>query len=364
MVGTTAALIGSVAAPLIGNVVGAVAGSGDKAKAQQAMNEALQQIQAVGAPPDLSAEIIRQKLQQVGVYTPKLEDAISQSASQVNQIHEDPSLKAAQTKALQVLQQRGAGGLNPEDRAAYNDLRRQNEKEAEGKRQQILQNMASRGMGGSGAELAAQLSAAQSGDENLSAGGDRLAAQASQNALQSMTQAGMLGGQIRAQDFDVNKTRAAAQDELNRFNTSQQIARQTRNVGAQNQAQQQNLSEQQRISDYNTAQANAEKLRQAEAKQQYWNNSLGYANSKAGALQGQAGNYAKNAQQTSDQYGKIGSGLGSAFGTLGDFASKQAAVPTAPQAVAAPVQKQPGLGVDTSVGLTDEELKKKYGRGY
>lgn len=356
MIGTTAALIGSVAAPLVGNIVGGIASSGDKAKAQQAMNDALAQIQAVGAPPDLSAQIIREKLQQVGVYNPKMEDAITQGVSQVSQIQEDPSLKSAQNRALQVLQQRGAGGLNPEDRAAYNQLRAQTEKDAEGKRQQILQNMAARGMGGSGAELAAQLSSSQANDQDLSAQGDRLAAQASQNALQAMSQAGSLGGQIRAQDFDVNKTKAAAADELNRFNTQAQIARQARNTASANTAQQQNLSEAQRVSDYNTQQDNDEKLRQAAAKQAYWQNSLGYAGAKANAEKGQAQNYMNNAQQTADQFGKIGSGVGSGIGALGQFASQQVKAPSAPAAPAAPGQ----LGVSTNVqsGLDDDYLKK------
>lgn len=310
-------LAASAASSLGGAVIGSIAGAGDRQKAQDAMNAAFKQINDIGAPPDLSAEIIRQNLQQVGVYSPALEQAITQDVSKVSQIQEDPSLRNAQTQALQALQQRGSQGLTPIERQAFNENRRKAAIESESKRNQVIQNLAQRGMGGSGAEIAAQLGASQSGDQELAAEGDRLAAAASQNALQATAQAGQLGGQIRGQDFSVAGTKAQAEDALNQFNINNQIARQQRNISSQNQAQQGNLAEQQRISDTNINAANTEKLRQANAKQQLWNSQAQLAGMKSNALTGQAQNAQQQGDATAKQWQGIGSGVGGAINAAG-----------------------------------------------
>jgi len=318
-----------------GNIIGSMASGNDQDRARAAMAQAWQEINAVGAPPDLSAEIIREKLKQVGIYNPKLEDAITQDVSKLSQIKEDPGLRGAQTQALQLLQQRGSTGLSPEDRAAYNQIRNQVAKEDTGRRQRIMQQMAERGMSGSGAELAAQLQSAQSSDQALSESGDRLAAMASQNALQALTSAGNLGGQIRGQDFDVNRTRAAAEDELNRFNTSNQVTRQQRNVASQNQGQLFNLTEQQRIQDENTRMLNAERDRQALAKRQNWLDRMSQAQAKANALTGQAQAAQQQADATKQNWANAASGLGGLSSQFGDYMQKQA---LADKLVAKPAQ--------------------------
>lgn len=310
-------LIASAAAGIGSAVVGQIAAAGDKQKAQDAMNAAYQQILSVGAPPDLSKEIIRDQLKQVGIYSPQLEDSITQETSKLSQIQEDPKLKDAQMQALQGLQQRGAQGLTAQERGAFNETRRNVEKEAESKRQQVIQNLAQRGLAGGGAEIAAQLGAAQSGDERLSAEGDRLAAAAAQNALQATAQAGQLGGQIRGQDFSVNSAKAQAADELNRFNVSNQIARQQRNVANENQAQQQNLATQQQISNYNTQQANEERLRQAQAQRQNWQDQMTAAQARAGALSGQGQYNQQQAQNTASAWQGVGQGISGAANSYG-----------------------------------------------
>ena len=298
-------------------VVGAVSAGKDRDAAQGAMNAAAAKIAAIGAPPDQSAAIIRKELQSAGVYTPQLEQAITQSSSQLANLKESGQTRAAQVGALQMLQQRGNTGLTPEDRAAYNQLRRQSATEGQAKVQQILQQAQMRGQAGGGAELAAQLSAAQSGDQNLSEGGDRLAANASKNALEAMTSAGGLAGQVRGQDFSVNSAKAQAADELNRFNTQNQISRQARNTANSNAAQQANLGNAQRIQDFNTAQANEEKLRQLAAQRQNWVDKAQLAGMQASALNGQASQLNASGQQKADSIGKIGSGLAGIAGAVG-----------------------------------------------
>lgn len=312
-------LIIGAAAPIIGSALGNLFGAGDREEAERLMNEAMQEIDRVGAPPDLSKEILLEKFTQAGLYTPELESAIDAGVSKVAQIQEDPELRKSQMGALDILQQRGKGGLTPEDRAALNQVRGEVQRDSEAKRQQIMQNMQARGLGGSGAELIAQLQGAQAGTDRASEEGDRLAAMSSQNALQALMQGSNLAGSVRGQDFDVNQARAAAEDEINRFNVQNAIARQSRNVGSQNQAQMQNLSEKQRIADANNQMANAERYRQAEAQRQQWLDKMSQAQAKAGAKQSQASNLQGQAAQTAQMGQSIGAGIGAGAGAYANY---------------------------------------------
>jgi hypothetical protein len=311
----TLGLIGA-GTSVLGGGLGYLFGGDDRDKADKLMAKVQSEIDAIGAPPDVAKALILQRFQQAGMYTPQLEQAIEAGPSKVAGIKENAELGKAQMGALQLLQQRGSTGLSPEDRAALNQVRGEVQRDSNAKTQSILQQMQARGMGGSGAELIAQLQAGQSGDDRASAEGDRLAAQASQNALQALTQSGQLAGNIRGQDFDINKQRAAAEDEINRFNTQNAISRQTRNVGSTNQASQYNLSNAQQISNANTEAANAELQRQRAAQMQVYQAKLDAAKAKAGAAQTGA-NYAQGqAAATQQSISGAASGINAGLNAL------------------------------------------------
>ncbi len=315
-------LAGAGIASLAGGIAGAIERSNASDEAKALMKQRLAELESVGAPPDTSLPIILEEFKSQGVITPELEKEISLEASKVAQIQEDPSYKNAQKQALQFLQQRSDTGLGAEETAAFNALRKEAAKEAEGRRQQILQNMAARGMSGSGAELAAQLSSSQAADEQLSAGGDRLAAEAAKNALSAMMQSGQLAGQLRGQDFDVASTKARAEDELKRFNVSNQISRQTRNLGQLNEAQIANLREKQRIADANIAMVNAEKQRQMQEKANVWKNKLNLAGLKGGVYGEQADQRLKEGAQNAQGWQQMGQGVSQAISSLGSNVGK------------------------------------------
>lgn len=312
----------SVAAPIVGGIIGNIASKGDRQRAQNAMKDAMDIIDLVGAPPDLSAKIILEKLQQVGVLTPEMEKDINLGFSKVAQIQEDESLKDAQKQALEALKTRGQIGLGPEEKAALNQIRREVAQDEEAKRQQILQNMAQRGMAGSGAELIAQLQSSQASTQRSAEQGEQLGALASQRALEAIRSAGSLGGDIRTQDFNVARTRGEAEDAVNRFNIEQSINRQSRNIGARNLAQERNLREQQRIADENIRTENQERYRQADAKRQFWLDQLGYAKQRSGARQGAQDYYTDEAGATRQMWGNIGSGVGQGAGSIYGAQSK------------------------------------------
>lgn len=319
----TAMAIGAAAAPVLGGVIGNIASAGDRKRAQEAYASAMEKINAVGAPPDLSKEIILQEFRQVGALTPELEQAINIDSSQVSQIQEDQGLKDAQRGALTALQQRGKVGLTPEDRLSLAQIQQETQAQAEGKRQQIIQNMQARGMGGAGAELAAALAGSQGAADQASMRGMQVGAQASQNALQAMAQSGQLAGSIAGQEFSRAQTKASAADELARFNNQNQMGVQQRNVGSKNQAQEYNLGTAQQIANQNVTQANQEKYRQAQAAQDYWRNQLSLAQTQANALTGQGQQLGQQAGQTAQMWSGIGSGVGAGVGGVANYMGQQ-----------------------------------------
>lgn len=311
------AAIGSIAAPIAGSLIGRFASGADRRRAESALDAAFAEIDKVGAPPDLSAEIIKEKFELVGLLTPELEQEIDVGISEVAEIKEDTSLRDAQTKALQSLQERGEAGFTAEEQADLAQLQTEVARQAEAKRQQILQNLAQRGQGSSGTALAAQLQAAQDGANLQSQRGLDIAAEGQRRALQSIAQTGQLGGQIRAQDFGVNEARARAADELQRFKVAQDIGRQQRNTGRLNDAQLRNLQAQQRVADLNVQQINAERERQSQAKRQFFLDQLNVAQVRAGNERGKAGFLSGKARDTQQLFSGLGRGAGQAFSAFG-----------------------------------------------
>lgn len=305
---------GAIAAPLLGGIIGGIAAGEDREKASGAAQAAIDEINAVGAPPDLSKQIIREKFEQVGILTPELEQQIDMGMSQLQNVQEDQQLKQAQLSALTDLQKRGKVGLSPEDRAALNEMRAQITQDSEAKRQQVMQSLQSRGMGGSGAELASQLAASQAGTNLQAQQSDRLSAEASQRALQAMSQSGQMAGQMQQSQFEREAQKAKAADLFRQFDVQNQQAQQQRNISAKNIAQQQNLGTKQRIAEANVTQTNEERLRQAAAQRQFWLDQMDRAKARSAAQLGASKLYSGQADATAEQWGKVGAGVGSAAG--------------------------------------------------
>ena len=312
----TGMAIASVAAPVVGGLVGNLMGSGDRKRQRAMIARAMAELDAVGTPPDLSKELIFKELQRAGILTPELEQEITVAESEVAKIKEDSSLRDTQKQALEKIKQQASTGLTAEDRASLNQVRGEVQRDSEAKRQQIMQSMQSRGMGGSGAELMAALQGAQGAADQAATGSDAIMAQAQQRALQALGESGRMAGDIRTQDFGVESTRAQALDERNRMLAQNSVARQSSNVGRLNQAQQMNLQEQQRIQDVNTQMANQEKLRQNQEKGNLWDRQMAIASARSNAATGQASQYGGLAKQTQQMGSTIGSGVGTSAAAL------------------------------------------------
>jgi len=282
------AVVGGVAG-LVGGYLSGSAADDQRAKAEQAANEAFNMIASMDLSPDESKALIIEKLKQAGVYTPKMEENLAKLPdSHFEQIKADPKIKQAQAEALQTMQKTGRVGLGPQERAALAEAQDQEAREAKGRAAGLQQQMQARGIGGSGAELAAQLSGQQAEANTGSLAALKAGSMASQAALEGARSSGSLAGQIGQQEYQQAANLAGAQDATTRFNTENQIQSQRRNIENQNVAQQRNLQEQQRIQDVNAATANQEQARQSQARRQKWQDDMNRTLALSNARMGQA----------------------------------------------------------------------------
>ena len=274
--------------------------------AQQSVND----LNAIGVPPEQAMQITLQKMQSAGMLTPELEQAITQGNTELKNISTDPRLQDAQMQALDELRQRGAGGYTVADRAALQQGLDQVNAQERGNRQAIMQDMAARGMSGSGAQLASELSNQQNAAQNANQVGLGVAGQGYNNAMQALAQSGQLAGQMQNTSFGQQAQVASAQDVINRMNTQAQQQAQAANVQAQNAAQQWNLANQQNISNANTGLANEQEMYNKNLAQQNFQNQLGLAQAKAGARAGQAQTALGSANSLANTIAGAGAGMG------------------------------------------------------
>jgi hypothetical protein len=172
--------------------------------------------------------------------------------SEMQNIQTDPRLIQAQYDALRELETRGRDGFTARDELDRLKTKQDVAKENAGRLGAIQQNMAARGMGGSGMDLVAQLQASQAATEREAlAGLERNAAQEA-NRANSSAQAGGLAGNIRGQGFQENSAKAQAQDAINRFNTANSVNRSMYNNRGLNEVGQQNVGRANQTLDKNT----------------------------------------------------------------------------------------------------------------
>ena len=141
----TAAAIG---APIVGGLLGNLFSGGDRDRAKQLQQDALNGVQAIHAPTADELRVALQQYKLTGQMTPALQQIMQQGKSEMGGVSTDPGLKEAQMGALAKLQQQGNGGLQPQDMAALAQV--QSEAAGQGQAQQAsaLQAMQQRGIGG------------------------------------------------------------------------------------------------------------------------------------------------------------------------------------------------------------------------
>lgn len=240
--GPWGALIGGVG----GGLLGYLGGSDETGAAPiEAQLEA-----ARGIPLPILKEYYPEIYQQVVRLNPEAETAINLGPSEMAGIATDPALRAAQSRALQELQDIGsAGGMNLTDKANLERILSETDLQRRGSEGAIMQNLAARGMAGGGQELVQRQMASQGASNLASQQGLDVAAQAQRRALQSIMEGGQLGGQMEDRQFSQDRAKAEAADAIARFNAANQQGVMSRGVAGRNAAQQWNAQNAQRIAD-------------------------------------------------------------------------------------------------------------------
>lgn len=252
-------------APIIADLIGRALGSGDRAKADALMQQAIAQF----GPDVLKAPEIAQ-------LTPHLGPSAFAGAES------DPTARAAQQQALQKF-----GALsdpnNLQFRAAANEAEMQANQQAGAQEGAIRQQMQARGLGGSGVDFALRQRAGSDAANRAASQGFAGAMAGQQQAQSALGQYAGLASTIRGQSWDEASRKAAAADEVNRFNEMGRVA------GAQ----------------------------------QNFQNQMGLAGARAGVLEKGAGYANGQADRTQQQWDQYGQGVGQAAGALGQFAQGQ-----------------------------------------
>lgn len=179
-----------------------------------------------GAGKDGEAQALREKIaQQFGPdILPHLDKAVAEQlgSTAFEGVREDPSLRAAQLRALGQLEDVYANeGMTSADTAALNRAQDVAAGQAGSQYASLSQSLAARGMspgGGLGVALASQVGQDATNSSARLAGDAQIAAR--QRALQALESGANLAGNVRSADYRLSSDKARAQDSINAFNTS------------------------------------------------------------------------------------------------------------------------------------------------
>lgn len=242
-----------------------------------------------------------------GQYTP---EAI---ASTYGDLQYDPRMREYEMSALRALEEQGKEGFTARDRAAMAQIEQDVNRQARGRSEAIQQNMQRRGIAGSGADLAARLQSAQSANEIAAMRALEREAQGAERRQAGTMGAAQLAGNIGSRDYAAQAQKAAAQQEINRFNAMNRMQAQQYNIGQRQEAAQRRMQAgtgagQMR---YNVAtDAQRERMMREEEDRR---RRAGLGGAVLGAAGAGLGAYFGGPAGASAGYG-IGSGLGQALG--------------------------------------------------
>lgn len=322
----------SAAVPVINGAVGVLsglgsllAGSSANDRAMMFQNQALQQWLAINIPDPEAQRVVLQQFVSQGTLAPELQHAIAQNPSEFESIVTSSSDRGAQERALSELERIGyEGGMRLQDRAALQDVLLQSQGRAESERNSIAAEMARRGQGGSGYEVAARLQGQQGTADQAANSSLKIAANAQDRALAAIEGAGSLATQYRTQDFGEQAQKATAADRIDAFNTANLRDVNSANVGLRNRAQELNLANRQDIANRNTTVNNQQEVYNKGLLQQQYDNQIKKAQGMQGVYDNKSGLATKAGENTANTISNIGGAVigANTAGATADFWNK------------------------------------------
>lgn len=273
---------------------------------QNAANSAYQNaINALIAstPQELSSLIPQLQLQMVqGSITPAQAQAAIQQASTQAGVTPNPEASRAQFESLNQLQKIvQEGGLTAIDKAKLNEIRNQINTQNRGNQLALQNEFQSRGLGGSGLELASRLVADQNSANRAADQSTDVAALAQQRALQAILSSGQLGGQIREQQFTEDSSKAKSADAVNALNAQLASQANLQNATYQQRSNEANQQNQQNVANNNVEIANKNALLPFEARKQENLDRSNYATNAGRIYQNQGAQLQTQADKTASK---------------------------------------------------------------
>lgn len=280
--------IAAAAVNVIGGAMANQAGRDANAAANAQRESAMDRISRVGLPDIEKEKLNLETLQYLGDLTPEQLQTLSLDPSAMEQINVDPQFKAKQLEALERVGQLSKEGMTPEEKSILEMSRRKAAAESQAKMSQILQERQQRGIGDSGDELAAKLSAAQQGADMQSQTDMQAAQQMMANRRSALEQLSNMAGGLRNQDYSEQSNLAKARDAINQFNVQNAQSVAQTNVSNKNQALDRNLQQRQALANENTALRNQQQQYNKQLIDAAYQREMGKASSMSNALTGQA----------------------------------------------------------------------------
>jgi hypothetical protein len=252
----TTALVAGGVGTVAGGLMGYLTRPDLSASTQSAKLQALTAL--LNRPPEIP-EVELQKystpeaLAYLGNFTPEELQATGLPAGVINQ-----AMRNKQLQALGGVEELSQTGLSAIDRAALSEIQNEIAMQERGQRESILQNMAQRGLSGSGQELAAQLQSSQAASQLASQQGLQQAAQAQRARVDALSNLSNMATGIESTDFQRQAQKSQAQDVINQFNTQNRNVAKLRDLDLQQNLQTEFDRERNRIAQANTDLANKE----------------------------------------------------------------------------------------------------------
>ncbi len=175
----------------------------------------------------------------------------SLTPSEMGGIETDPRYKDAQLAALSSLEERSKSGLTAQDEADMFRLNQQVNQANRGRLGAIQNQMATRGMSGSGMDAMMQLQSNQDAAERQALAAMEKAGQTQDARFRATAGLGDLGSQLQAREFGQKAQQASAQDAINRFNVANRVGQQQNNQQIANQQASQNWNRRNQVGDAN-----------------------------------------------------------------------------------------------------------------
>ena len=274
-----------VGAQLAGSLIGQQQSKKDRARANELMNEALAEIERVGAPPDLSKEIIYNKFYNAGLMTPQMEQVIEHSVSSAA-----AKFQSEQENVLKQYGQLSRTGRGLDELVNFIKAQEAIAQQQKAREQTEMQRLKEKGLAGSGSELIFRTSGIQDANRQAAETALQMFASSAANRQSALANQANLAGQLYGQQSAIDLANTQNRRDVNQRDTARK-----------QESERYNTETNQSLATMNTRQLNDELLRQTNARRDNWLDKLSLAGTKSSSYGYFGGGFTTTAVSTIDR---------------------------------------------------------------